>query len=156
MKINFRRSLAALAIGGATLCLSGSTGQAQTRRDHPGYLQALGDLRQAHSILEQHPGGGSAQESEKLAMREIEAAIGRIDKAAADDGKDMNYHMGEDLPHDHAGQLRRAHDLLEKAHQEVEREEDDPKAQDMRHLALGHIDAAAHATEKALEDSHRP
>ena len=43
-------------------------------------------------------------------------------------------------------------ELLHKVHSDVAREEDDPMVKGLRNRAVGHIDGAIHATEKAVHD----
>jgi hypothetical protein len=42
--------------------------------------------------------------------------------------------------------------MLRKTHGDVAREEDDPMTRGLRDRAVGHIDGAIHATEKAIND----
>jgi hypothetical protein len=59
--------------------------------DHPAYLRALSDLRDARAHL-QRPDGGELKDQEKKAVHEIDGAIDEIKKASIDDGKDVNDH----------------------------------------------------------------
>src|ERR1700726_431431 len=92
-------------------------------RDHPAYLHALTDLRQARAHL-QRPDGGELREQEKKAVHEIDEATSAIKKAAMDDGKDLNDHPPVDAHMDWAGRLHRALELVNKAHNDVAQEED--------------------------------
>ena len=101
-------------------------------REHPAYLHALSDLRDARAHLER-PGGGERKEQERKAVEEIDAAIFEIKKASIEDGKNINDHM--------PGRLRisiglavctRAVELLDKAHSDVAREEDNRFAEGFR------------------------
>jgi hypothetical protein len=48
--------------------------------------------------------------------------------------------------------LHKALELLRKVRADVAREEDDPAVKGLRNRAIGHIDAAIHATERAIGD----
>jgi tetratricopeptide (TPR) repeat protein len=129
------------------LAFSASTGAAQ---EHPAYLHALSDLRQARAHLER-PDHGELREQEKKAVHEINDAIDEIKKAAIDDGKDLNEHPPVDAHLDWPGRLHRAIELINKAHNDIAREEDNRSAQGLQQRALGHIDKARHHVEEAIE-----
>ncbi len=119
---------------------------------HPYYLHALSDLRAARWMLEHRPGDAAVSGQEDVAITEIDKAIGEIKHAAIDDGKDIHDHPAVDYPGDRPGRLHKALDLLRKVHSDVAREEDDPMVRGLRNRAVGHIDEAIHATEKAIGD----
>jgi len=119
---------------------------------HPYYLHALSDLRAARWMLEHRPGDAAVSGQEDVAITEIDKAIGEIKHAAIDDGKDIHDHPAIDLPKEHPGRLHKALDLLRKVHSDVAREEDDPLTRGLRNRAVGHIDDAIHATERAIGD----
>jgi hypothetical protein len=119
-------------------------------REHPAYLHALTDLREARAHL-QRPDGGELREQEKKAIHEINEAIAEIKKAAIDDGKDINEHAPIDARMDWPGRLHRAVELLNKAHNDVAQEEDNAFAQGLQQRALEHIDKAHHHVEEAIE-----
>ena len=120
---------------------------------HPYYLHALTDLRTARWMLEHRPGDAAVSGQEDVAITEIDGAIGEIKRASIDDGKDVHDHPKMDVPPDHPGRLHKALELLRKTHSDVAREEDDPLTKGLRNRAVGHIDGAIHATEKALNDA---
>ncbi len=120
---------------------------------HPAYLHALSDLRTARWMLEHRPGSAAVSGDEGLAIGEIDAAIHEIKHAAIDDGKNLNDHPNVDVPGDQPGHLHKALELLRKVHSDVAREEDDPATRGLRDRAVGHIDGAIHATERALADA---
>ena len=62
---------------------------------HPAYLHALADLRDARAHLER-PDGGALHAEERSAVEEIDHAISEIKKAAIDDGKNINDHVHVD------------------------------------------------------------
>lgn len=119
---------------------------------HPYYVHALSDLRAARWMLEHRPGDAAVSANEDAAVTEIDAAIREIKNAAIDDGKNINDHPNVDVPGDHPGHLHKALELLKKVHSDVAREEDDPAAKGLHDRAVGHIDAAIHATERAIKD----
>jgi hypothetical protein len=119
-------------------------------REHPAYLHALTDLREARAHLER-PDHGELREQEKKAIHEINDAIAEIKKAAIDDGKDINEHAPIDARMDWTGRLHRAAELLKKAHSDVAQEEDNSFAQGLQQRALEHIDKAHHHVEEAIE-----
>ena len=123
---------------------------------HPAYLHALSDLRDARAHL-QRPDGGHLRHEEDDAIHEINSAIDEIKKAAIDDGKDINDHVPVDSRLDWPGRLHRALELLNKAHEDIAREEDNQFAQGLQERALGHIDKAHHHVKEAIEwvDSHQ-
>ena len=119
---------------------------------HPYYLHALSDLRAARWMLEHRPGDVAVSGQEDVAITEIDAAIGEIKRAAIDDGKDIHDHPPVDVPNDRPGHLHKALELLRKVHSDVAREEDDPMTRGLRNRAVGHIDIAIKATERAIGD----
>jgi hypothetical protein len=119
---------------------------------HPAYLHALSDLRSARWMLEHRPGDAAVSVHESEAINEIDRAISEIKRAAVDDGKNIHDHPSADLPNEYRGRLHKAADLLRKVRADTYREEDNPGARGLRDRALGHVDAALHATEQAIHD----
>ena len=80
MKSSNRNALIfAVAVVLLFACGNGSARPAP-RPDHPAYLHALSDLRDARAHL-QRPGGGELKDQEKKAIHEIDEAIKRISVA---------------------------------------------------------------------------
>jgi tetratricopeptide (TPR) repeat protein len=129
------------------IAFSATTGVAQ---EHPAYLHALTDLRHARAHLER-PDHGELREQEKKAIHEIDEAINEIKKAAINDGKDLNDHPPVDARMDWTGRLHRAIELINKAHSDIAREEDNRFAQGLQQRALEHIDKAHHHVEEAID-----
>jgi hypothetical protein len=129
--------------------LSLGAGSAAAQGSHPAYLHALSDLRAARAHLDHHD-GGELRHEEKEAIHQIDAAIGEIKKASIDDGKDLNDHPPVDAHMDYPGRLHRAKELLEKAHQDISREEDNRFAQGLQQRAIEHIDKATHEVDEAI------
>jgi hypothetical protein len=79
---------------------------------------------------------------EEQAINEIDKAIEEIKRAAIDDEKNLNDHPPVDAGMDRGGRFHRAMELLDKAHNDIAREEDDPSVRGLRDRALHHIDEA--------------
>ncbi len=109
---------------------------------HPAYLHALTDLRHARAHLEGLTPSGRMDSEENHAIGEIDKAIGEIKHASIDDGKNLNDHPPVDASLGHRGRYHRALELLDKAHNDIAREEDDPSVRGLRNRALRHIDEA--------------
>ena len=131
------------------LFLALGAGSTSAQGQHPAYLHALSDLRTARAHL-QHPDGGKLRNEEDDAVHEIDEAIKAIKKAAIEDGKDLNDHPPVDARMDWPGRLRRALELLNKAHADIAREEDNRFAEGLQQRALSHIDKAHHHVEDAI------
>jgi hypothetical protein len=129
------------------LALSPSNAAAQGR--HPAYLRALTDLRDARAHLER-PDHGELRHEEKEAIHQIDAAIDEIKKASIEDGKDLNDHPPVDTRLDWQGRLHRTMELLDKAHRDIEQEEDNRFAQGLQQRAFDHIDKARHEVGEAI------
>jgi hypothetical protein len=119
---------------------------------HPAYLHALTDLRAARWMLEHRSGDAAVSVHEDEAITEIDRAIAEIQRAAIDDGKNVHDHPNVDVPNDYPGRLHRAAELLRKVRADTYREEDNPNARGLRDRAIAHVDAALHATERAIHD----
>jgi hypothetical protein len=122
---------------------------------HPSYLHALSDLRGARWMLEHRAGDPRVSAHEDAAVREIDAAINELTRAAIDDGKDIHDHPRMDAPEDRPGRLHKAAEILRSVLGDVDREEDDPAARGLKHRAAAHVDAALHQTEAAIHDLER-
>jgi tetratricopeptide (TPR) repeat protein len=146
MKAVFKLALVA-SVFVLAFAFSATIGVAQ---EHPAYLHALTDLRHARAHLER-PDHGELREQEKKAIHEIDEAINEIKKAAIDDGKDLNDHPPVDARMDWTGRLHRAIELINKAHSDIAREEDNRFAQGLQQRALEHIDKAHHHVEEAID-----
>lgn len=86
MKSLTKFAIAALAAMLFAPVYSSVTAAPAAGREHPAYLHALSDLRDARAHLER-PGGGERKEQERKAIEEIDAAIFEIKKASIEDGK---------------------------------------------------------------------
>ena len=120
---------------------------------HPAYLHALTDLRHARAHLENLAATHHMDKEEEHAINEIDKAIDEIKRAAIDDGKNLNDHPPVDAGMDRTGRFRRAQELLDKAHNDIAREEDDSSVRGLRDRALHHIDEAHHIVDKLIEQA---
>jgi hypothetical protein len=109
---------------------------------HPAYLHALSDLRDARAHLDRLTPSDRVDNEEEHAIREIDAAIEEIKRAAIDDGKDVADHMPVDTHMGRKGRYHKALELLDRAHHDISEKEDDGFAHGLRHRALEHIDEA--------------
>jgi hypothetical protein len=109
---------------------------------HPAYLHALTDLRHARAHLQSPAPTYHMDKEEEHAINEIDRAIEEIKRAAIDDGKNLNDHPPVDARMDRAGRFRRAMELLDQAHNDIAREEDDSSVRGLRNRAIHHIDEA--------------
>jgi hypothetical protein len=126
-----------------------ATRNADAQPQHPAYLHALSDLRDARAHLER-PDGGPLHADERAAVEEIDHAISEVKKAAIDDGKNINEHVHVDAHRPWAGRLHDARDLLDRAQHDVAQEEDNPTTRALRDRVLSHIDRARHFVDRAL------
>jgi hypothetical protein len=124
------------------------TAKSQAQGKHPGYLHALTDLRTARWLLSHQGGDKQVYADEDVAIKEVEAAIGEIKKAAIDDGKDINEHEHIDVT-EHGSRLLKAMETLKKARADVDQEEDNPEAHGLKQRAGEHIQRALEATDRA-------
>jgi hypothetical protein len=115
---------------------------------HPYYQHALTDLRTARWLLSHQPGDRGVYAGEDVAIEEINAAINEIQRVSSDDGKDVSVHPDIDVK-EHGSRLLRAIETLNKAHTDIDREEDNTEVRDLRHRALWHIDRATRAADQA-------
>lgn len=117
---------------------------------HPAYLHALSDLRDARAHLDRLTPSDRMDNEEEHAIREIDAAINEIKRAAIDDGKDLQDHPPVDAHLGRTGRYHKALELLDRAHHDISEREDDQFAHGLRHRALEHIDAAHHVVDRLI------
>ncbi len=89
---------------------------------------------------------------EDVAIVETDRAINEARTAAMEDGKNVYQHPPEDARIDRRGRLHHAAELLRKARKDVAEGESNPQAVDLRNRAIGHIDLAIQATDRAIHD----
>lgn len=139
----------AISLVSFALFFAMAPGNADAQGRHPAYLHALTDLRAARALLNHHD-GGELRHEEKEAIHQISDAIDDIKKAAVEDGKDIDEHPPVDARLDYPGRLHRAMELLNKAHQDIEREEDNRFAQGLQQRAFDHIEKARHEVAECI------
>ena len=142
--------LATLALAASFVSLGASA--ADMPGKHPAYLHALTDLRDARWNLEHRAGDAAVSAQEDVAIVETDRAIQEAKTAAMEDGKNIEDHPHEDAHIDRAGRLHHALELLNKAKNDVAREEDNPETRDLRNRIVQHTDLAIEATRHAIHD----
>src|SRR6202000_3453344 len=105
---------------------------------HPAYLHALTDLRDARWNLEHRAGDAAVSSQEDVAIVETDRAIQEAKTAAMEDGKNIEDHPHEDAKINRAGRLHHALELLDKAKKDIAREEDNPETRDLRNRIVQH------------------
>lgn len=123
--------------------------------DHPGYVHALTNLRNARRNLEHRPGDAAISVQENIAITEIDRAIGEIKKVSREDVKDQSNSRREDANLDRLGRLHRTVELLEMARSDLANEEDRPDAIELKHRAQGHVDRAIEVAKHVAHDVER-
>ncbi len=121
---------------------------------HPAYLHALSDLRAARHYLSDNWAWEPVRKQDSAAVREIDAAIDEIKKAAINDGKGLNdpFHIDTQLsPHD---RFRKANELLYAAHNDLSKAEDVPESRGLRDRAIGHVDHAHGIVDNVEKTAH--
>jgi hypothetical protein len=146
--------VAVLSATGLTMAAGPRAALAEIPGPHPAYLHALNDLRAARHYLHDGWAFGAVRRDDDAAIREIDAAIGEIKRAAIDDGKGDNDPFPIDRrlsPHD---RFRKANELLGAAHHDLDRAEDVPSSRGLRDRALMHIDQAHQIVDNAWRTAH--
>ena len=131
-----------IAVSALTLAFSFSASAAP---DYGAYHDALGQLRTARAYIE-HPDSGVLHDQEKGAMAEIDAAIAEL-LSVANDGKGPADHPPLDTHKRWIARLNEAAKLLNKAHDNVQRENDESGA---RERAIQHIGQASKFIQQAI------
>jgi hypothetical protein len=134
------------AVNGALRNIS----QLDHRGKHPYYLHALSDLRDARGFLDKLGSDDTVDNDSMQAIRQIDAAIEEIKRASIDDGKDLHDHPPIDAHLKRTDRFHKAIELLDKAHNDVNQEEDDPAARGLKARSLKHIDDAHHDVDHAI------
>ena len=145
-----KHSLGLLAMAGVAMLLPAS-GLADTPGRHPRYLHARSDLRTAQLFLAVRA-EPNVTRNLRAAEREVEAAIHEVDRAAVLDRKDIDDHPHIDVALERNARFRNIWALLHSAKENLEREEDNPRARAWRNVAFRHIDAAMDFVRRAARD----
>jgi hypothetical protein len=117
---------------------------------HPAYLHALTDLRNARWNLRHRKGDAEMKWDENAAIRDVDAAIGKIKEAAIDDGKNLDDHPQMDANEPYNGRLHHALEALRAARNDVNQEEDNDYAKHLKRRAIEDINSAIRRTREAL------
>ncbi len=131
-----------LAFAAVTPILAFTTSAAP---DYGAYHDALGQLRTARAYIE-HSDSGVLHDQEKSALAEIDAAISEL-LSVANDGKGPADHAPLDSHKRWIARLNEAAKLLDKAHDNVQKEHDESGA---RERAIQHIGQAHKFVEQAI------
>jgi len=135
MKIASRLSIALSAIAVA-LAFGTATPSAPTK--YGSYQNALSQLRTARAYIE-HPDNGELHDQEKSAIAEMDLAINELESVVKD-GKSLADHPGLDSHLGWIPRLNKAAELLNKARDNVQKEDDNSGARDraLQHIAQAH------------------
>jgi len=128
-------------------------GVAETPGSHPHYVRARSDLRAAQWLLRVQEEPNVTRHLRK-ADQEVEAAIREADRAAMLDRKYIEDHPRVDTNLDRPGRFRKIMALLRSAREDINREEDNPRARGWRDAAFRHIDAALDHVRDAAREAH--
>lgn len=142
-------SLAVIGVAATSLSVQG-----HAYTDHPAYIHALEDLRYARGFLDRLTPSDRVDDREQHAIDEIDAAIREIKKASIEDGKDLRDHPPIDAHLKRTDRFHKAEELLDKAHSDVKRDEDNRWAEGLQDRALRHIDEAHHIVGNIIHDWH--
>jgi alpha-tubulin suppressor-like RCC1 family protein len=147
-------SLAVLPMGWATSAVADPPGaSAPHGQAHPGYLRALGELRNARANLQRRGGDPQMRWDEHRAVETIERAIREIREAAITDGKELEEHAPLDERAPRVGRLHEALTDLRGAREAISKEEDGAFASALRARAIRHLDEAIEATQLGIAEA---
>jgi hypothetical protein len=146
--------LMSLALGVVVLATPNATKAQEVPGPHPAYLHALTDLRTARHYLHDNWAWGPVKHDDNEAIREIDAAINEIKRAAIDDGKGLDDPFPIDTSLSPHNRFRKANELLWKAHNDLSRAEDVPESRGLRDRAIGHVDRAHQIVDNAERTAH--
>jgi hypothetical protein len=119
--------------------------------DHPHYLHALSDMRYARNLIER-PDAPNVVADERNAIFELDASISELKQAALDDWKPISETPPVDTNLDRGGRLHQALEVLGRARNDMNREEDNFAARAWRNRAVSHLDQAINYVRKAIGD----
>jgi hypothetical protein len=134
------RLLIAVSVVGLVLAFS-----ATAKADYGAYRDALSQLRTARAYVE-HPDVGELHDQEKSAIAEIDAAINELE-SVVNDGRGPGDHPPVDTHKRWIARLNEAAKLLNKAHDNVQKENDGSGAQER---AIQHIGQASKFIQQAI------
>lgn len=122
----------------------------------PGYLQALSDLRTAYSLVSHHERGEPERMNEdNQAAREIMAAYDDLLHATEADGGRINRQPPADQQWgERGGRVHRAMDLLQQAQTEINSDDPNPRARELRDSCARHINDAQRWINAVIQMRH--
>jgi len=146
------RKLQLSVVAACAVLLTPLAAHAQWWQQHPAYLHAMSDLRQAYWLVAHRDSMDPvAKVEEQRAEGAIRAAYQNLKDAAITDDKNIDDQPPSAMDFGyHRGRLHHAMDLLRDAHNAVDKEEDDPAARGFKQRALSAIDHAAAETNAAM------
>lgn len=113
--------------------------------EHPHYLRALSDLREARGTLSSIDSDVPFYPRVVAIMRDIDAAMHEIADASISDGRNLDDFPPPDPTWDRRGRLMRASDLLDRAHEDIANtREPNDFARGLKHRADNHVENARH------------
>jgi hypothetical protein len=118
--------------------------------DHPAYLHALADLRDARAHLEKPSNVRTSWEPHKT-VAAIDEAIREIKAAAIDDGKNIDDHVAIDANLDWGGRVKHTRELLQAAYDDIDQHEDNQAVHGLKKRALKDIRYAIDMVEKGAK-----
>jgi hypothetical protein len=134
------RLLIAVSLVGLVLAFT-----ATAKADYGAYRDALSQLRTARAYIG-HPDVGELHDQEKSAIAEIDAAINELE-SVVNDGRGPGDHPPLDTHKRWIARLNEAAKLLNKAHDNVQKESDGSGA---RERAIQHIGQASRFIQQAI------
>ena len=150
--MRFFKFLASATLGLTAFLLLALAMPAQAQ--HPAYLHALSNLRQARALLQTDSRPGFREEKNR-ALDEIDRAIREVRMAVREEGRDSRWSPPPATQGDPDRPLRSAMTLLDEAHGDVARGVDTSDYRGLQDRALRHIDEARRSLGRALHFGDR-
>lgn len=140
-----------MKLGIAVLLAAAALAPGAMAGSHPRYLHARSDLRVARALLHvrEEP---NVTRNLMEAAREVDEALGEVDRAAAMDHKNLEAEPRIDTSLDRRGRFRKIVALLRSARADISEEEDNPRARVWRNAAIRHINIALDFVRRAARD----
>lgn len=113
-----------------------------TISNYPTYAHALYNLRAAHWLLAHMPTNWPQAQEEHEAIKQIEAAIYKINRAGITDGKAIEIDSPAGVEPEHINHLKAAYSFLKKAREDVAHGEEDAYTRQLRGPLYTYIDEA--------------
>jgi len=143
--LTYKISTIALVTGLISICLGQGIALADIPGNHPYYIHARSDLRKAEWLLET-PDEFNVTEEMRTAAQYVRNAIQDIEVASVLDGKNTNNYPAVDTSLKHRDKFQQIYQLLNRAKQDISREEDNNAVISWRNKAEIDINQAKHFT----------